>query len=85
MTSRATSPGSHSLARQMGECLGHILKAVRTPVAIKDRGTPPLARGEITSAMMREEQFGSHLHRRIIIDQILPLDASSTVAARTTR
>lgn len=73
----------HSLARSCGECIGHILKAIKTPVKpektiemVKPRNHSPQENIQTVRAAVREEQVGSVLHRRIVIDQVVQIDSS---------
>ena len=76
-TSPMTTPHPakpHSIARSCGECIGHILKAIKTPV----KPVNPSSHQEnvqTVRAAVREEQVGSVLHRRIVIDQVVQLDS----------
>ncbi len=63
-----------SLARSCGECVGHILKAIRTP-AERPRVAPlPECDVRTVGAAIREERVGDVLHRRIVIDQVVAVD-----------
>ncbi len=66
---------SHSLARSCGECIGHILKAIKTPVK-PVTPAPHQENIQTVRAAVREEQVGAVLHRRIVIDQVVQLDSS---------
>lgn len=74
----------HSLARSCGECIGHILKAIKTPVKPADCApvvnpitpSPHQENVQTVRAAVREEQVGAVLHRRIVIDQVVQLDSS---------
>lgn len=80
-TPQPTDP--HSLARSCGECIGHILKAIKTP--LKKEGCAQVANPlspaphqenvQTVRAAVREEQVGAVLHRRIVIDQVVQLDS----------
>lgn len=78
---RADSP---SIARSCGECVAYILKAIRTPIA---RPSPhasidvPSEEVRTVRAMFRQEQVGDVVHRRIVIDQIVVKDSSSSPSA----
>lgn len=67
-----------SLAQNCGAFFGHILKAIRTPVRPEAGGRPDLgaqspAQDPTTiRAVMHEQQVGDQVHRRIVIDQVLP-------------
>lgn len=75
---------SPSIARSCGECVGHILKAIRTPV-VKPAATVPTdappTSVRTVRAMVRQEQVGEVTHRRIVIDQIVSKDSSSIPSA----
>ena len=70
-----------SIARSCGECIGHILKAIKTPVKPADcapavdpiRPPPHQENVQTVRAAVREEQVGTVLHRRIVIDQVVQL------------
>ncbi len=72
-----TSPRSDtpSIARNCGEFVGHILKAIRTPVVQPN----DLSQTNVQTvrAAVREEQVGAVVHRRIVIDQVVQLDSSA--------
>ncbi|MFM7481290.1 MAG: hypothetical protein ACKO4V_09245 [Planctomycetota bacterium] len=64
MSSAADEP-QPSLAHNCGAFMGHILKAIRTPVVPASRDT------HTVQAVMHEKQVGDVTLRRIVIDQIV--------------
>ncbi len=65
-----------SIARSLGECCGHILNAIRTPVARAPAAptqAPLRGNGCATTvrAAVRDETVDGVIHRRIVIDQVV--------------
>ncbi len=63
-----------SLAQNCGAFVGHIMKAIRTPV-VPDAPLPSDA--HTVHAMMHEKQVGDVTLRRIVIDQIVTAPQSN--------
>ncbi|MSR69843.1 MAG: hypothetical protein EXS17_05805 [Phycisphaerales bacterium] len=61
-----------SFARDCGVCFGHILKAIRTPVAAL---SAPPAEVRTIGARVLETPDGAIIRRRIVIDQIIQRDS----------
>jgi len=79
--SAAAHESQPSLAQNCGAFVGHILKAIRTPVVPPSTSTPPTAQADADEsvardahtvhAVMQEKQVGDVTLRRIVIDQIV--------------
>lgn len=70
-----------SIARNCGQCFGHILAAIRMPVV---QASTSSADVRTIGARMLETTDGAVTHRRIVIDQIVQRSSQLPPALATT-